>query len=105
MVILFGMLVVLLFIGFPVDFALIGASLAFILLESPLPMVVVIHRTIGGIDSFTLLAVPFFILAGNLMNHAGITDRIFDFANAREAYDYMGESRFMGKIVIRVPAP
>jgi tripartite ATP-independent transporter DctM subunit len=45
-------------------------------------MVVVIHRTIGGIDSFTLLAVPFFILAGNLMNHAGITDRIFDFAKA-----------------------
>lgn len=82
MVILFSTLVVLLFIGFPVAFALIGASLAFILLESPLPTVVVIHRTIGGIDSFTLLAVPFFILAGNLMNHAGITDRIFDFAKA-----------------------
>ena len=82
MVILFGALVVLLVIGFPVAFALIGASLAFILIESPLPMVVVIHRTIGGIDSFTLLAVPFFILAGNLMNHAGITDRIFDFAKA-----------------------
>lgn len=82
MVILFGTLVVLLVIGFPVAFALIGASLAFILLESPLPMVVVLHRTIGGIDSFTLLAVPFFILAGNLMNHAGITDRIFDFAKA-----------------------
>jgi tripartite ATP-independent transporter DctM subunit len=82
MVILFGTLVVLLVIGFPVAFALIGASLAFILIESPLPMVVVIHRTIGGIDSFTLLAVPFFILAGNLMNHAGITDRIFDFAKA-----------------------
>lgn len=82
MIILFGTLVVLLVIGFPVAFALIGASLAFILLESSLPMVVVIHRTIGGIDSFTLLAVPFFILAGNLMNHAGITDRIFDFAKA-----------------------
>ncbi len=82
MFILFSTLVLLLFIGFPVAFALIGASLAFILLESPLPAVVVIHRTIGGIDSFTLLAVPFFILAGNLMNHAGITDRIFDFAKA-----------------------
>lgn len=82
MFILFGTLVVLLLIGFPVAFALIGASLAYIVMESHLPMVVVLHRTIGGIDSFTLLAVPFFILAGNLMNHAGITDRIFDFAKA-----------------------
>jgi tripartite ATP-independent transporter DctM subunit len=82
MLVLFGTLVVLLVIGFPVALALIGASLAFILLESQLPIVVVLHRTIGGIDSFTLLAVPFFILAGNLMNHAGITDRIFDFAKA-----------------------
>lgn len=82
MFILFGTLVVLLIIGFPVAFSLIGASLAYIIFESHLPMVVVLHRTIGGIDSFTLLAVPFFILAGNLMNHAGITDRIFDFAKA-----------------------
>ncbi len=82
MFILFGALVVLLIIGFPVAFSLIGASLAYIVLDSNLPIVVVLHRTIGGIDSFTLLAVPFFILAGNLMNHAGITDRIFDFAKA-----------------------
>ena len=37
---------------------------------------------IGGIDSFPLLAVPFFILAGNLMNNAGITNRIYNFALA-----------------------
>ncbi len=37
---------------------------------------------VGGIDSFPLLAVPFFILAGNLMNSAGITNRIYDFAVA-----------------------
>ena len=36
----------------------------------------------GGVDSFPLLAVPFFILAGNLMNSAGITNRIYDFAVA-----------------------
>src|SRR5437762_3096611 len=36
----------------------------------------------GGIDSFPLLAVPFFILAGNLMNSAGITNRIYNFALA-----------------------
>ena len=37
---------------------------------------------VGGIDSFPLLAVPFFILAGNLMNNAGITNRIYNFALA-----------------------
>src|SRR4029434_1249799 len=40
------------------------------------------HRMISGIDSFPLLAVPFFIMAGNLMNNAGITNRIYDFALA-----------------------
>jgi len=42
----------------------------------------VIHRMVSGIDSFPLLAVPFFILAGNLMNNAGITNRIFNYALA-----------------------
>ena len=46
------------------------------------PDFVVIHRMYGGIDSFPLLAVPFFILAGNLMNSAGITNRIYNFALA-----------------------
>ena len=46
------------------------------------PPFVVIHRMVSGIDSFPLLAVPFFILAGNLMNNAGITNRIYNFALA-----------------------
>ena len=46
------------------------------------PPMVVVHRMISGIDSFPLLAVPFFILAGNLMNNAGITNRIYNFALA-----------------------
>ncbi|REC53975.1 TRAP transporter large permease [Rhodosalinus sediminis] len=82
MLILFGTLALLLVIGMPVALALAGASLAFLVLESPIPPVVLMHRMINGVDSFPLLAVPFFILAGSLMNHAGITDRIFDFARA-----------------------
>jgi tripartite ATP-independent transporter DctM subunit len=46
------------------------------------PSVVVLHRMVSGIDSFPLIAVPFFILAGHLMNSAGITTRIFGFAKA-----------------------
>ena len=72
---------VLLVIGSPVTVALGVGSLIFISLEGT-PSVVVLHRMVSGIDSFPLIAVPFFILAGHLMNSAGITTRIFDFAKA-----------------------
>ena len=68
--------------GIPVAIAMAGASLVYVLLSGNLPPFVVIHRMVSGIDSFPLLAVPFFILAGNLMNNAGITTRIYNFALA-----------------------
>ena len=72
---------VLLVIGSPVTVALGVGSLIFILMEGT-PSVVVLHRMVSGVDSFPLIAVPFFILAGHLMNSAGITTRIFGFAKA-----------------------
>ncbi|MBL8346833.1 MAG: TRAP transporter large permease, partial [Rubrivivax sp.] len=68
--------------GLPVAIAMAGSSLVYILISGDLPPFAVVHRMIGGIDSFPLLAVPFFILAGNLMNNAGITNRIYNFALA-----------------------
>ena len=68
--------------GVPVAIAMAAASLAYILMAGNLPPFVVVHRMVSGIDSFPLLAVPFFILAGNLMNNAGITTRIYNFALA-----------------------
>jgi TRAP-type C4-dicarboxylate transport system permease large subunit len=68
--------------GIPVAIAMAGSSLLYILVSGDLPGFTVVHRMIGGIDSFPLLAVPFFILAGNLMNNAGITNRIYNFALA-----------------------
>ncbi len=68
--------------GLPVAIAMAGSSLLYILISGSLPPFAVIHRMIGGIDSFPLLAVPFFILAGNLMNNAGVTNRIYNFALA-----------------------
>lgn len=68
--------------GLPVAMAMAGASLVYILVTQSSPPFVVIHRMISGIDSFPLLAVPFFILAGNLMNNAGITNRIYNYALA-----------------------
>jgi TRAP-type C4-dicarboxylate transport system permease large subunit len=66
--------------GVPVALAMAGASLVYVMASGVAPDFVLIHRMVSGIDSFPLLAVPFFILAGNLMNSAGITNRIYNFA-------------------------
>jgi tripartite ATP-independent transporter DctM subunit len=71
-----------LLVGVPVFIALAGSSLLYTHFIAGIPDFVVLHRMAGGLDSFPLLAVPFFILAGNLMNSAGITNRIYDFAVA-----------------------
>lgn len=69
-------------LGVPVAISLAASSLLYVLIDGGVPDIVVMHRMVNGVDSFPLLAVPFFILAGNLMNTAGITNRIFDFAKA-----------------------
>src|SRR6476620_10341107 len=78
---IFVFLIVLL-AGVPVFIALAGSSLVYTHFQAGIPHFVILHRMAGGSDSFPLLAVPFFILAGNLMNSAGITNRIYDFAVA-----------------------
>src|ERR671910_1182439 len=71
-----------LLVGIPVFIALAGSALLYTHFIAGIPDFVILHRMAGGLDSFPLLAVPFFILAGNLMNSAGITNRIYDFAVA-----------------------
>jgi TRAP-type C4-dicarboxylate transport system permease large subunit len=68
--------------GVPIAIAMCIGSLIYIWLSGSIPPLTVIHRMVGGVDSFPLLAVPFFIYAGNLMNSAGITNRIYNFALA-----------------------
>ncbi len=72
---------VLLLLGMPIAFTLGIASTVFLAVETDLPMLYVIQKMFGGVDSFPLLAVPFFILAGNLMNGGGVTSRLLDFCN------------------------
>ncbi len=79
---LFACVFLFMIIGVPVAIALAGSSLLFIVMQGTVPDLVVVHRMINGVDSFPLLAVPFFILAGSLMNTVGVTNRIFDFAKA-----------------------
>jgi tripartite ATP-independent transporter DctM subunit len=82
MTILLVVFVIALLVGVPVFIALAASSLLYTHFIAGIPDFVILHRMAGGIDSFPLLAVPFFILAGNLMNSAGITNRIYDFAVA-----------------------
>lgn len=78
---LFLMLFAFLIIGVPVAVSLGLASLIFVVV-SGMPDMLVLHNMVSGINSFPLIAVPFFILAGHLMNSAGITNKIFKFARA-----------------------
>ena len=80
--VLIGGFLLLLVIGVPVAISLAGSSLIYVMLEGVQPHLVVLHRMIGGIDSFPLLAIPFFIMAGSLMNSSGITNRVYNFALA-----------------------
>ena len=60
----------------------IGISTVIALIIGDFPLSVVPRMMIDGLDTFTLLAVPFFVLAGNIMNAGGVTERIFSFAKA-----------------------
>ena len=79
MVIFLIAFVLLLVIGVPISIS-IGASAVLGCLSLGYPLVVIGQKMVSGIDSFLLIAVPLFILAGNLMNAGKITERIFDTA-------------------------
>ena len=83
------LLLVLMVIGVPVALALALSSLSFVITNG-MPPIIVLANMVNGINSFPLIAVPFFILAGNLMNSAGITTRIFAFARASVGWMHGG---------------
>jgi tripartite ATP-independent transporter DctM subunit len=71
---------VLFVLGFPVVFAILLPSIAYIAWEG-IPLATVAQRVLYSMDSFPLVAVPIFIFVGNLMNSAGITEKLFRFAD------------------------
>jgi tripartite ATP-independent transporter DctM subunit len=75
------MLIALIFAGVPVFMATLLTSMTF-MVALDLPFSIIVIRVFGGIDSFSLMAIPFFILAGNIMMEAKITEKIVGFANA-----------------------
>ena len=81
MVVLLITFVVLLVIGMPVAFVIGLAGVAFFASAPEIPFSIAVQRIVAQTQSYTFLAVPFFIFAGNLMNESGITKRILDFAS------------------------
>jgi len=78
---IFSVLVVMILIGFPIAVAMGLTAVGFFLgLGEPRMIGAMAQRMYSAVSSFPLLAIPFFILAGNLMNTGGMTDRIFGFA-------------------------
>lgn len=78
----FGAWFLLLFLGFPVGFSLIFSGIIYFASLDWNIIYFAGAKLVDGIDSFALLAVPFFTLTGILMNSSGITDRIFKFAKS-----------------------
>lgn len=75
-----GAFFVLLLLGVPIVYALIAACIVVLTHDGLLSAQLVMQRVYAGIDSFPLLAIPFFLLAGKLMEAGGITRRLIDFA-------------------------
>jgi tripartite ATP-independent transporter DctM subunit len=75
-------LLLLMALDVPVAFCMAGVALAFAVLRGDLPLELVAQRMLAGTDSFVLLAIPFFLLAGSLMNAGGVTRRLVRFAQA-----------------------
>lgn len=82
--VMFGSFFALVFLGVPICFAIGVATIAAAAMMLPMDasLVVIGQKMVSGLDSFALLAIPFFVLAGTFMNSGGIAQRLINFANA-----------------------
>lgn len=96
-IVLFGSFAIMLAVGVPITFAIGLSSLFSILIALPpdAAISVISQKMTVGLDGFTLLAIPFFVLAGNIMNTGGIARRLVNLAQAlvglAGALQYSGE--------------
>ncbi len=88
--ILFASLLACFVLGMPIAFSLGVASVTTLQYGSDLPLTLAAQRLFTGTDSFPLMAIPFFMLAGELMESGGISRRLFDFAHAIVGFVYGG---------------
>lgn len=79
--VLFCIIFALIFLGVPVAFSICASSSVFLMITQMKPLMIVPQRMLTGLDSFPYLAIPLFVLVGNLMDNGGISRRMVKWAN------------------------
>src|SRR5512138_32604 len=88
--IIFGLLIVLMLTGMPISIALGLTVLSFLFVMTSVPIEAVALKLFTGIESFEIMAIPFFILAGNFLTHGGVARRMIRFATSMVGHWYGG---------------
>lgn len=83
-----GVFLIFLFLGMPVAFAIGISGFFFFLMRPEIPWTILVQKSLSTTQSFTMLAIPLFIFAGNLMNNTGITSRLVKLANVLTGHMY-----------------
>ena len=87
---IFGLLIVLMLTGMPISIALGLTVLTFLYVMTEVPIEAVALKLFTGIESFEIMAIPFFILAGNFLTHGGVARRMINFATSLIGHWYGG---------------
>jgi len=88
--IIFGLLIALMLTGMPISIALGLTVLSFVFLFTNVPVEAVSLKLFTGIENFEIMAIPFFILAGNFLTHGGVARRMINFATSMVGHWYGG---------------
>src|SRR6187399_1104461 len=87
---IFGLLIALMLTGMPISIALGLTVLSFLFVMTQVPIEAVALKLFTGIESFEIMAIPFFILAGNFLTHGGVARRMINFATSMVGHWYGG---------------
>src|SRR6188472_1908776 len=87
---IFGLLIALMLTGMPISIALGLTVLSFLFVMTNVPIEAVALKLFTGIESFEIMAIPFFILAGTFLTHGGVARRMINFATALIGHWYGG---------------
>jgi C4-dicarboxylate transporter, DctM subunit len=79
-IVLVAAFAILVFLGLPISYAMGASSLVAVLYNGQIPLNLLVHRTVMGVNSFVLLAIPLFIFAGIIMERGGLSPRLVEFA-------------------------
>jgi C4-dicarboxylate transporter, DctM subunit len=88
--IIFGLLIVMMLTGMPISIALGLTVLTYVFTLTHVPIESVAMKLFTGIESFEIMAIPFFILAGNFLTHGGVAKRMINFATTMVGHFYGG---------------